>query len=81
MTMKILTHEEKLRLVTKVLSKFGRELSGDEYDKVYTMLALLEPHTCSNNQHSWTNTYIVGDLQYDMTFGIFDEPIISVKEI
>ena len=79
--MKILTNEQKLQAVLKVMSKFGRELAGDEYDKTYTMLALLEPNSCSNNQRSWTNTYIVGDLQYDMTFGIFDNPIISVKEV
>ena len=79
--MKILTHEEKLQIALKVMSKFGRELTGEEYDKTYTMLSLLEPHSCSNNQRSWTDTYIVGNLQYDMTFGIFDKPIISVKEI
>ena len=79
--MKILTNEQKLQAVLKVMSKFGRELSGDEYDKTYTMLALLEPNSCNNNQRSWTNTYIVGGLQYDMTYGIFDKPIISVKEV
>lgn len=79
--MKILTNEQKLQAVLKVMSKFGRELAGDEYDKTYTILALLEPNSCNNNQRSWTNTYIVGDLQYDMTYGIFDKPIISVKEI
>lgn len=79
--MRILTDEQKLQAVMKVMSKFGRELLGDEYDQVHTMLSLLEPHSCSNNQRSWTDTYIVGNMQYDMTFGIFDKPIISVKEI
>ena len=79
--MKTLTAEQKLQIATKVMSKFGRELTGDEYNKAYTMLCLLEPNSMSNNQRSWTNTYHVGELQYDMTFGIFDKPIISVKEI
>lgn len=75
-----LTQEQQIDLVKRVMSKFGRELSGDEYDETYTMLQLLEPNSISNNQRSWTYTYIVGDKQYDMTFGIFDDPIISIKE-
>ena len=75
-----LTKDQAIEVAKRVMSKFGRELCGDEYDQTLTMLRLLEPNCVSNNQRFWTDTYIVGELQYDVTFGLEDKPVISVKE-
>jgi hypothetical protein len=43
-----------------------RKIEGEEIEQVLTMLRLLEPLATSNNQHSYTEDYIIGDLHYSV---------------
>jgi len=51
-----------------------REIVGDEKEQTLTMLRLLEPTVVTNNQRSWTEDYIIGNLHYSVTY--FDDEII-----
>jgi hypothetical protein len=44
-----------------------RDLEGDEYNHVQSILALLEPVKQTNNQRCWTDYYKVGDIEYHVT--------------
>lgn len=51
----------------KVMGRPTRTLEGDERLQVLTLLALIKPFDQSNNQHSWTNCYMIGDIEYQVT--------------
>jgi hypothetical protein len=48
----------------------------NEIGKLLTFFALTKSIRTSNNQHSWTSTYIMDGIEYDVTDGISDIPII-----
>lgn len=41
-----------------------REITGTEREHLVTLLLMTEPVEESNNQHSWTSTYHIGDKVY-----------------
>lgn len=51
----------------KVMGPPRRTLEGKERDQVLLLLAMMEPHSTSNNQHSWTECYRIGDTDYHVT--------------
>jgi hypothetical protein len=57
-----------------------REIVGDEKAQTLTMLRLLEPSVTSNNQHSWSEDYIIGNLHYSVNY-FDDEVLLEVTEI
>jgi hypothetical protein len=63
-----MTKEEAYAWLVKagVIRPNTRKIDGDECQQVLTMLRLLEPTATSNNQHSWTEDYIVGNLHYSV---------------
>lgn len=81
--MRVFTEElskdpEKARaFIRKVMGPPRRALTGEEYDKIWTMLQLVEPYHQSNNQRTWTDRYRVGKIRYDVTYGLGDEPEIE----
>ena len=66
---------EKLREDPVKLKKFmravigpsNRTLEGKEQQQVLLLLAMTEPYEESNNQHSWTECYRIGQTEYRVT--------------
>jgi hypothetical protein len=53
-------------------------LEGEEKQQALRMLDSVEPFDSSNNQHSWTDCYMVGVTEYRVTtFPGYDEPIVD----
>lgn len=42
-------------------------LEGKDKEQVLLLLALIEPFDSSNNQHSWTDYYKIGETEYHVT--------------
>ncbi len=51
------------------LLKKRRILEGEELERVLTMLRLLGPGEGSNNQHTWTESWRVGNIEYNLHSG------------
>jgi hypothetical protein len=62
-----LTPEEARALLRKVMGPPKRTLEGKEREQVLLLLAMMEPYSTSNNQHSWTSCYMIGDKDYHVT--------------
>ena len=63
---------ERLKLFMKGLGlyKKRRVISDpDEQEKILTMLRLLGPGESSNNQHFWTESWRVGNIEYNIHTG------------
>lgn len=54
-------------LLRKVMGPPRRTLEGKEREQVLLLLAMMEPYSSSNNQHSWTECYMIGDNDYHVT--------------
>jgi hypothetical protein len=53
-------------------------LEGKDREQALLLLALVEPFKQSNNQHSWTDHYMIGETEYHVTtFPGSDEPIVD----
>ena len=55
----------------------SKELTGAEYDHVWTLLQLIKPVNSSNNQRTWTDEYELNGKKYNVTYGLEDNPIIE----
>lgn len=51
------------------LLKKRRILKGEELERVMTMLRLLGPGEQTNNQHVWTESWRVGNTEYNIHSG------------
>ena len=61
-----------------VLGSPYKTLEGKEKEQALLLLALVEPFKQTNNQHSWTDYYMVGETEYHMTtFPNSDELIVD----
>lgn len=69
--------EKAKAFLRSVMGLPSRALEGAEYDRVWTMLQLIEPYKQSNNQRTWTDQYLIGSTRYDVTYGISDNPEIE----
>ncbi len=53
-------------------------LEGKEKEQALLALSTVDPFESSNNQHSWTDCYIMGGTEYRVTtFPGSDEPIVD----
>jgi hypothetical protein len=62
-----MTPEEARAWIRKVMGPPKRTLEGKERKHILFMLALIEPFEESNNQHSWTSCYKIGNKEYHVT--------------
>lgn len=69
--------EELKTFLRKVMGPPKRTLEGTEREQVLTMLALVDPHSTSNNQHSWTDCYMIGGTEYQVTIFPNEEEIVD----
>lgn len=72
---------EKMRATPGAAKKFiravmgppRRELTGDEYAETMTLIRLCSPTKTTNNQHTLTEYYIVGNKEYHLTYFAFGD--------
>ena len=57
-----------------------RILKGEELERVLTMLRLLGPGEQSNNQHVWTESWRVGNIEYNHHSGDGFEELEEVTD-
>lgn len=72
----------KLREFMKSIGAFKKRriLEGEELERVLTMLRLLGPGEDSNNQHIWTTSWRVGNIEYNLHSGEGFEELEEVTE-
>lgn len=68
---KLRNDPEKLREFMKSIGAFKkrRVIEGEEREQVLTMLRLLGPGEQTNNQHIWTESWRVGNIEYNIHTG------------
>ena len=77
-----MTREEAYDWLVKagIIRPNTREIVGEEKEQTLTMLRLTEPTVVTNNQHSWNEDYIIGNLHYAVSY-FDDEVFLEVTEI
>lgn len=73
-----MTPEETKKLLRRVMGPPRKTLEGKEREQTLLMLALIEPYSTSNNQHSWTSCYMIGDRDYHVTTFPGEEDIVDL---
>jgi len=70
---------ERLKVfLRKIMGRPHKTLTGKEKEQTILLLQMLEPFEQTNNQHSWTDCYMIGDTEYHATyFPESDEPVID----
>lgn len=61
-----------------VMGPPSRTLEGKEREDILLLLAMIEPYSTSNNQHSWTECYMIGDKDYHVTVFPGEEEIVDL---
>jgi hypothetical protein len=65
--MKEMTKEEARAFIRKVMGPPIKTLEGKERDDILLLLAMTEPFKATNNQHSFTEYYMIGQTEYHLT--------------
>lgn len=71
---------ERLKVFLRsIMGRPHKTLEGKEKEQVMLLLAMVEPFKETNNQHSWTAYYMIGDTEYHATYFPEDKnsPIID----
>lgn len=78
-------HEEMLKdpvrlkaFIRAVQGPPRKTLEGKEKEQTLLLLALIEPYSTSNNQHSWTECYMIGETDYHVTIFPGEDPIVDM---
>lgn len=63
----------------QVMGPPSKTLEGKEREDIILLLSMIEPFKETNNQHSWTEYYMIGDTEYQATYFPEDKnsPIID----
>jgi hypothetical protein len=62
-----MTPAEARAWIREVMGPPKETLEGKEREHVLLLLALTEPFKATNNQHSWTEYYMIGETEYHVT--------------
>ena len=73
-----MTKEEARRFLRKVMGPPKRTLEGKEREQTLLLLALTEPFKQTNNQHSWTTYYMIGETEYHVTSFSCEDDIVDL---
>lgn len=73
----IKTKEEARVWLRKVLGPPTKTLEGLERDRILLLISLIEPFNATNNQHSFTEYYRIGDTEYHVTTFPNEDAIIE----
>jgi DNA polymerase II small subunit/DNA polymerase delta subunit B len=52
-------------------------LEGKDKEQALLLLGLVEPFSTTNNQHSWTEYYMIGETEYHVTIFPGEDPIVD----
>jgi hypothetical protein len=70
--------KEAKKFLRAVMGPPYRTLEGKERDNILLLLSMSEPFKESNNQHSWTSYYMIGNTEYRVTvFPEYNEPVVD----
>jgi hypothetical protein len=72
-----MTEEQAQAFIRKVMGPPRKTLEGKEREQILLLLALIEPYKATNNQHSWTEYYMIGNIEYHVTTFPNEEPIVD----
>jgi hypothetical protein len=61
----------------KVMGPPRQTLEGKEREQVLLLIAMIEPYKTTNNQHSWTEYYMIGETEYHITTFSKDDVIVD----
>jgi hypothetical protein len=73
----IKTKEEARTWLRKILGPPTKTLEGLERDRILLLISLIEPFNATNNQHSFTEYYRIGDTEYHVTTFPNEDAIIE----
>ena len=76
--MNAITPEEARKFLRKVMGPPKRTLEGKEREQILLLLAMMEPYSASNNQHSWTECYRIGEADYHVTSFPNEDAIVDL---
>ena len=69
--------EEARAFIRSVMGPPYQTLEGKEKEQVLLLIAMIEPYKTTNNQHSWTEYYMIGETEYHVTTFSKDEVIVD----
>lgn len=61
----------------KVTGPPRKTLEGKEKEQTLLLLELIDPYSTTNNQHSWTEYYMIGETEYHVTIFPGEDPIVD----
>lgn len=75
--MKKWSKSEAEAFIRKIMGPPTKTLEGKEKNDIILLLAMMEPFKETNNQHSWTEYYMIGKKEYHVTNFPDDEVIVE----
>ena len=72
-----MTQDDARAFLRRVMGPPTETLEGTEKEQVLLLLAMAEPFKETNNQHSWTSYYMIGETEYHVTS--FEDDVIVDK--
>lgn len=69
--------EQARAFIRSVMGPPYKTLEGKEREQVLLLLAMVEPYKATNNQHSWTEYYMIGETEYHVTTFSKDDVIVD----
>lgn len=76
MIMRNISSETLISLLKNLFPK-TTEITGVERENLLIMFAMMEPIEESNNQRTITSVYKLGNIEYNVTYGLSDLPIVE----
>ena len=75
-----MTPEEARAFIRKVMGPETETITGDERKHLLLIFAMLEPHSQSNNQRTWTDVYFYTNKEYHVTYGFGgdEDPLVEL---
>ena len=62
-----MSQEETQAFLRKVMGPPSKTLEGKEREQILLLLSVMEPFKETNNQHSWTSYFLIGETEYHVT--------------
>jgi hypothetical protein len=72
-----MTVEEARAWIRKIMGPPTKKLEGKEKNDIILLLAMMEPFKETNNQHSFTEYYMIGETEYHVTTFPNEEVIVD----
>lgn len=73
-----MTPEEARAFIREIMGPPRRTLEGKEKEQILLLLEMIDPFKETNNQHSWTEYYMIGETEYHVTTFSSEDVIVDV---